>query len=1069
MTTIPAPLSAPPPRASTPAWAWVVALATAAAYAAVGGLGLVLAEPPGYASPLYPAAGIALAATLTFGRAALPGVLLGSFFVNGALGALRGQAGPALLVLPLVIGAGATMQAGVGAALIRRFVGLPASLHAPRDIVLAGGLGGLVACTVSASVGIPALLFNGAIGVDAAPATWLTWWAGDTLGVLIAAPLALTLIGRPREDWRPRRRTVGLPMLVALALLAAAMVQLDRLDRQRLMATFERGADGLATEAHARLSAPLYALQALHSAALARGDLDDIALRDAARWWLAQPIPLQAMGHSARVGLDALPAFEAQAQAQGLAGYQVFDRDGGAARAADGEVVALRHVVPASGNAAALGVNALSVPEARAAILATRRSGQPAATAGFRLTQSAAQETGIVVYQALYRGEPDNEATRIAAFSGVVFVSLRAEAALAGLAPADQTYLRWCLVDPAAPAAHRRLAGSADCDAADGAADTGFATRRALQLGDRSYELRVGAAVASVPGQQRETAWLLSLAGLASAAMLGALLLTVTGHSRRTELAVQSATARLQQHATERAGAEQALLESEQRLRSIFDHAPIGMMFLDPGGRIIEGNAQLCQMTGCSNGALRGRSVLEIVHPDDVARVARQRRDLFAGMPDPVLEPVRLRRADQRELRVRVSAAALRNERGRVVRIVGVLEDITEHLQLQASEDALRRAEAANRAKSDFLSRMSHELRTPLNAMIGFAQLLGMDHEPGLAPHQTEWAQQIQRAGWHLLEMINDTLDLARMEAGTVPLVLEPLPLAPLVSACRALIEAPAAKLGLTLEERLAAEAPAVQGDATRVKQILTNLLSNAVKYNRRGGQVSIGSRRADGGLVEITVADTGLGMTEDQMAALFQPYNRLGRENSGIEGTGIGLVISRRLAELMGGTLKADSRADAGSTFTLRLPAAEAAGTPAADPGAARPAPYEQRLVHYVEDNAINIEVMRGVLAMREQIVLECSALGLDGVAGIRHRRPDLILLDMQLPDVSGLELLRHLKADDLLASIPVIVVSADASPKHMEQALTLGAAHYVTKPLDVTQFLKLVDGVLESVQSRL
>ncbi len=203
-------------------------------------------------------------------------------------------------------------------------------------------------------------------------------------------------------------------------------------------------------------------------------------------------------------------------------------------------------------------------------------------------------------------------------------------------------------------------------------------------------------------------------------------------------------------------------------------------------------------------------------------------------------------------------------------------------------------------------------------------------------------------------------------------------------------------------------------------------------------------------------------------MAALFQPYNRLGRENSGIEGTGIGLVISRRLAELMGGTLQASSRADAGSTFTLRLPAAEAAETAPADPGAALPAPYAQRLVHYVEDNAINIEVMRGVLAMRQQIVLECSALGLDGVAGIRHRRPDLILLDMQLPDVSGLELLRHLKADDLLASIPVIVVSADASPKHMEQALTLGAAHYVTKPLDVQRFLEIVDHVLEGAETR-
>jgi PAS domain S-box-containing protein len=1060
MTTIPAPLSAPPPRASSPAWAWVVALATAAAYAAVGGLGLVLAEPPGYASPLYPAAGVALAAILAFGRAALPGVLLGSFVVNAALGVLRGQAG---LALPLVIGAGAALQAGLGAALIRRFVGQPAPLDAPRDIVLAGGLGGLVASTVSASVGVPALLFDGAIGIDAAPATWLTWWAGDSLGVLIGAPLALTLIGRPREDWRGRWRTVGLPMLLALALLAAAVVELDRLDRQRLMATFERGADRLAAEAQARLSTPLHALQALHGAALASGELDDAALREAARWWLAQPIPLQAMGYSAHVALDALPAFEARARAQGLEGFQVFDRDDGAARAIDGEVVALRHVAPAGGNAAALGVNALSIPQARAAILATRRSGQPAATAGFRLTQSTDEETGVVVYQALYRGEPDSEAARMAAFSGVVFVSLRTEAALAGLAPADQTYLRWCLFDPAAPASHRHLAGDADCDATDEVADTDFATRRALQLGDRRYELRVGAAVAGVPGQQRETAWLLSLAGLASAALLGALLLTITGHSRRTELAVQAATARLQQHAAERAGAEQALRDSEQRLRSIFDHAPIGMMFLDPGGRLIEGNAQLWRMTGCSHGSLRGRSVLEIVHPDDVARVVRQRRDLFAGDPDPVLEPVRLRRADERELRVRVSAAALRNERGRVVRIVGVLEDITEHLQLQASEDALRRAEAANRAKSDFLSRMSHELRTPLNAMIGFAQLLGMDHEPGLAPHQTAWAQQIQRAGWHLLEMIDDTLDLARMEAGTVPLVLEPLPLAPLVSACRALIEAHAAEHGLTLEERLAADAPAVHGDATRVKQILTNLLSNAVKYNRRGGRIDIGARRAAGGLVEITVADTGLGMTEDQMDGLFQPYNRLGRENSGIEGTGIGLVISRRLAELMGGTLQASSRADAGSTFTLRLPAAEVAATPPADPDTALPAPYEQRLVHYVEDNAINIEVMRGVLALRGQIVLECSALGLDGVAGIRHRRPDLILLDMQLPDVSGLELLRHLKGDDLLAGIPVIVVSADASPPLMEQALTLGAAHYVTKPLDVTQFLKLVDGLLD------
>lgn len=1070
MKTHPVPLQVPPPRVATPALAWVVALATAAAYAVVGGLGLLLAGPPGYASPLYPSAGIALAAVLTYGRAALPGVLLGAFTVNASLGLLRGQSGLSLVLLPLLIGTGAALQAGLGAALIRRFVGQPLVLNAPRDILLAGGLGAAVAGVVSPSVAVLALLLDGAIGAGAALPTWLTWWIGDTVGVLIGAPLALTLIGRPREDWRSRRLTVGLPLLVALALLATAMVELDRLDRQRLLATFDRGVDRLASEAQERLSAPVYALQALHSAARARGELDSDTLREASRWWLGQPIPLQAMGYSARVTAGDLAAFEAAARAQGQADYRVFDRDGGASRATDGEVVALRHVEPATGNAAAMGVNALSIPAAREAIQATRRSGEPAATTGFRLTQSAVDEIGVVIYQALYRGEPASEAERMATFRGVVFVTLRTEAALAALAPDDQQYLRWCLVDPASEVPHRRLAGGgAGCAAAGQAQATRFDAVRTLQLGGRRYELQVSAALADVPGQQRETAWLLSLAGVASAAMLCALLLTVTGHSRRTELVVQAGTTELRREVAERAQAERAMRDSEQRLRSIFDHAPIGIVFLDPRGHIIECNPRLCEMIGHSAQDLRGRSVAEIVQADEVAPLRRQRRELFAGLPDAVLEPVRMRPVDGRELLVRITASALRDERSRVVRIVGVLEDITEHRRLLASEHALHRAEAANRAKSDFLARMSHELRTPLNAMIGFSQLLGMDREPGLAPHQREWTLQIQRAGWHLLEMINETLDLARIESGALPLALAPLELAPLVSASRAMVAASAEQREVTLHERLARNAPAVVGDATRVKQILTNLLSNAVKYNRPGGSATVSSRRADDGMVEIAVTDTGLGMSEEQLAALFQPYNRLGREATGIEGTGIGLVISRRLAELMGGTLEATSRGGAGSIFTLRLPAAEASEPAVPERYTdTSPAPYQERRVHYVEDNETNIEVMRGVLALRAQVVLETSTLGLDGMTAIRRQRPDLILLDMHLPDISGIELLRHLKRDDMLADIPVVVVSADASPLHMQQALTLGAAHYVTKPLDVSRFLAIIDRLLEEAETR-
>jgi CheY-like chemotaxis protein len=400
--------------------------------------------------------------------------------------------------------------------------------------------------------------------------------------------------------------------------------------------------------------------------------------------------------------------------------------------------------------------------------------------------------------------------------------------------------------------------------------------------------------------------------------------------------------------------------------------------------------------------------------------------------------------------------------------MVAVVEDISEHLRLEASERALQRADAANRAKSEFVSRMSHELRTPLNAMIGFAQLLGLDREPGLAPHQRDWTQHIQRAGWHLLEMINETLDLARIEAGAVHLVLQPVEVAPLVAACRSMVSAGAAERRVRLTEELSADAVAMLGDPMRLKQILTNLMSNAVKYNREGGSVTVSALRDGPDHVLVSVHDTGLGMSATQMDSLFQPYNRLGREGSGIEGTGIGLVISRRLAELMGGTLDARSAAGEGSTFTLRLPAAAPAAPAPGETVATEPPPYQLRRVHYVEDNETNVEVMRGVLAQRPQVRLQVSTMGLDGLSAIRQARPDLILLDMQLPDISGLELLRHLKNDPDVADIPVIVVSADATPGRMQEALTLGALHYVTKPVDLARFLHLLDEVLDGMETR-
>jgi PAS domain S-box-containing protein len=1031
----------------------------------LGWLALLLAVPPGYASPLYPSAGIALAAVLTYGRVALPGVLLGAFGVNAVLSASRGQMDAAALWLPLAIGVGALLQAALGAALVRRWVPMPLVLAGPREIASAGLLGALLACLVNPTLATLALRSSGAIGSEQVAATWGTWWVGDALGVLIGAPLALTLIGRPREDWAPRRRTVGVPLLLATGLLGAATWVVSRWDEDRLAAGFQRDAEQMALEAGSRLLKPIHALQALHSAELAAGELTATGLHEAAAWWLSQPLELQAMGYGARVARNEIPPFEARAHADGLPGYRVFDREGVPEVARDSDALAIRLIEPLEGNRGALGVNSLSVPAARAALLRTRDSGEPAASAGFRLTQSNHDETGFVVYQAVYDGHPGTAAERAARFRGVVFVTVRAERLFYALSGPGKDYLHWCLVDSDPASQRPRLAGAAGCESAGAGT---FEYRRTLAFASRNLELRVYAPPGQVPGRPQANAWLFSVAGLLAAAMLGALLLTVTGRARRIELAVDERTAELQREVQERRHAEEALRDSEARLRSILDNVPIGVMFLDLQGCIVETNPRLCDMLGRPASRLLKAPLAEISHPDEHAENRRQLADLLARRVEVIRRQMRLLRADGAVLWVRAHVTVLRDAQGQPLRLAGVAEDITDHLRLEASERALDHAEAASRAKSEFVSRMSHELRTPLNAMIGFAQLLGLDRQPALSVQQREWTAQIQRAGWHLLEMINDTLDLARIESGAVQLALQPLDLHGAIADSLAMVSNAARQRSVALREELAPDLRTVLADETRLKQVLTNLLSNAVKYNREGGQVVV-STHADGERrVAIVVRDEGIGMTPDQMDALFQPYNRLGREHSAIEGTGIGLVISRRLAELMDGSLDASSSAGQGSAFTLRLALAADPEVPQRPAPATAAPPYRQRRVHYIEDNETNIEVMRGILAQRPQVVLAVSMIGLDGLSAIRQRRPDLVLLDMQLPDISGLELLRHLKKDDDVADIPVIVVSADATTARMQEALTLGAAHYLTKPVDIALFLQTLDETLDAIDTR-
>jgi PAS domain S-box-containing protein len=1037
-------------------WPWVLGF-TALAYALTGWLALRLAFAPSYAAPLYPSAGIAFAAAWVYGRPALAAAALGAFSVNVGLSAARGQFDVSALGVPLLIALGAALQAWLGCRLVRHFVAQPLTLAQPRDIWRFLLLAAPVACLSNASVATAALGLAGALPSSALAFTWWTWWIGDTLGVLIAAPALLALIGRPRSAWVPRRATVAVPLVLVTALLVAATLAVARWDEQRLRSAFEREASTAADGVAAWLNGPLQALQAVHGLFLAQPQLSRDAMRQATAWWLQQPLHLQAIGYSERVARADIARFEAAVRADGPVDFRVFDRgDLPGTAAGDDEVVAIRYIEPQQRNAAALGVNALSIDAAAAAIRRAQRSGQPSASAGFRLTQESAEQIGVVAYHAL--PEPDGTTPR-----GVVFVTLRMDDALGMLMPSA---LRWCLVDRDTGARQRRLAGPSGCESE---ARLTLAYDRVLSFAGREWELRVDALPEQIAEVQHANAWLFSVLGLMAASLLGALLLTVTGRAWRIERAVEERTRALRHEVAERQRTEEALRASEQQLQAILDSARVGIVKTDLNGRILKPNPAYGRLLGYSDSELMAMTVGQITHPDDRIDDAKLLEAMRRGDSDVYRREKRYLAKDGHVVHALLTVALLRDADGRPESTVGVVEDIGEHLRLAEAEHARETAESSDRAKSEFVSRMSHELRTPLNAMLGFAQLLSLDRKPALAEHQRAWAAQIQQAGWHLLHMINDTLDLSRIESGMLKLEPVTLELEPLVNAALVMVEPAAEKRGLHLEHRLERRARAVMGDETRIKQILTNLLSNAVKYNVDGGSVAVRSRLTESQVVEIVVSDTGLGMTRAQMDELFQPYNRLGRERTAVEGTGIGLVISRRLAELMGGSLRAQSVAGEGSAFILTLPRAPEADADAPTDSElpTHPATYRQRLVHYIEDNETNVEVMRGMLLRRPQVQLAVSMNGLDGLAAVRQRRPSLILLDMHLPDIDGLELLRHLKDDDNLGSVPVVVVSADATAAHIEAALTAGAAHYVTKPVNLANFLAILDELLDDLDT--
>jgi PAS domain S-box-containing protein len=517
---------------------------------------------------------------------------------------------------------------------------------------------------------------------------------------------------------------------------------------------------------------------------------------------------------------------------------------------------------------------------------------------------------------------------------------------------------------------------------------------------------------------------------------------------------------------------DQRLRDQQFYTRSLIESNVDALITTDPSGIISDVNKQMEALTGFKRDELIG-----VPFKNCFTDAARAEAGIKRVLMETKLTDYELtaRARDGKETVVSYNATTFYDRDRTLQGVFAAARDITERKILDralqdtnlALQGAKLAAEKANLAKSDFLSNMSHELRSPLNAILGFAQLMESSTPPP-TPAQRQSIDQILQAGWYLLALINEILDLALIESGKLSLSPEPISLADVLSDCRGMIEPLALKNGIGLTFPRFDDTPFVKADRTRIKQVLINLLSNAIKYNRAGGTVEVTWAMSATQRLRIAVHDTGNGLTPENLAQLFQPFNRLGQESGSEEGTGIGLVVSKRLVELMGGEIGAESTIGVGSVFWIELHSARAPSlvVAATEVHADTPArAHSEAALHTllcVEDNPANLMLVEKLLERRPDIRLLTAKDGIRGIEMARAARPDVILMDINLPGISGLIALGILSEDSETASIPVIALSANAMPGDIEKGLAAGFFHYLTKPIKVNEFMDTLDGAL-------
>ena len=519
---------------------------------------------------------------------------------------------------------------------------------------------------------------------------------------------------------------------------------------------------------------------------------------------------------------------------------------------------------------------------------------------------------------------------------------------------------------------------------------------------------------------------------------------------------------------------DQQLQDQQFYSRSLLEASLDPLVTINAEGKITDVNDASVQATGFPREQLVGTDFSDYFTDPTKAREGYQKVFSDGFVRD---YPLAIRHASGRVMEVLYNASVYRDGKGSVLGVFAAARDVTQQKQLDQKlreknaelEGAMLAAEEASLAKSDFLSSMSHELRTPLNAILGFAQLLESGTPPP-TPVQVTRLTEILKAGWYLLNLINEFLDLALIESGKSPLSLEPVSVSSILLECHAMFEPMARESNIHLRFLLPDSAWSVVADQTKLKQVISNLLSNAIKYNSERGTVEVSCSIGTPGRLRIDVKDSGAGLSAGKLAQLFQPFNRLGQESGIKQGTGIGLAVSKKLAEMMGGTIGVKSAVGVGSEFWIELDRVTSQlaaltrlpkGLVSQDMGDA--APYT---LLYVEDNPANLMLVEQIIEARPHVRLLSARDGVRGVALAREQLPDVILMDINLPGISGMEAMILLRKDLTTKHIPIIALSANAMARDVDRGLEAGFFRYLTKPIKISEFTEALDAAMASVE---